>query len=56
MSTTKTHLIWWSNCSPKVKEIILQECFPEFTIDIEKLTDNNIHYIWIKHQILPNYI
>ena len=56
METSKTHLIWWKNCSDAVKKIILKEVFPEFTIDMEKLTNDHIRYIWINQQILSNYI
>ena len=56
MKTSKTHLIWWANCSDAVKKIILQEVYPGFTINMEKLTKNNIRHIWIQQQILPYYI
>ena len=56
METTITHLIWWSNCSEEAKKIILEEVFPEFSIDMEKLTQNNILHIWRKQQELPYYI
>jgi hypothetical protein len=55
MRTSKTHLIWWANCSDAVKRIILAEVFPEFTIDMEKLTSDNIRHIWIRQQDLPCY-
>ena len=56
METSITHLIWWSNCSEEAKKVILEEVFPEFTLDMEKLTQNNIHHIWKKQQELPYYI